>query len=148
DYLIDLHGGDMNEALVPFILYSLTPDKALNGKAQQFAKAFGIHYIVGSDTVGSTYSIAASRGKIAVLPEAGQQGVLDPAGSTLLVDGTLNALRSVGAISGEPIVHPDLKVLDKFIWTRSEHFGAWYPNVRVGDVVTVGQKAGVITDLL
>ena len=147
DTVIDLHGGDMNEALVPFIIYSKTPDQALNQKALGLAKAFGIRYIVGSDTVGSTYSVAAASGKLAVLAEAGQQGILDPAGATLLVDGTLNALRWLGVIPGAVVEHPGLKHVDNFLWTRSGHFGAWYPQFQVGDDVVAGQKMGELRDL-
>jgi len=147
DIVIDLHGGDMNEALVPFIIYSKTPDQALNQRALGFAKAFGIRYIVGSDTVGSTYSVAAAAGKLAVLAEAGQQGILDPAGATLLVDGTLNALRSVGVIAGAVVEHPGLTQVENFLWTRSGHFGAWYPQFQVGDKVVAGQKMGELRDL-
>lgn len=148
DYLIDLHGGDMNEALVPFILYSRTADPDLNARSLRFARAFGIRYVVAGDTPGSTYSVAAGRGKVAVLAEAGQQGILDRAGSSLLVEGTLNALRSAGIIPGPVVEHGGLEVVDQFIWTRSGHFGAWYPAVAVGDRVEAGRPAGVITDLL
>lgn len=147
DTVIDLHGGDMNEALVPFMIYSKTADAALNQRALNLAKAFGLRYIVGSDTVGSTYSTAAARGKLAVLAEAGQQGILDPAGAALLVQGTLNALRSLGVIPGAVVEHPGLEHVERFLWTRSSHFGCWYPQFQVGDRVTTGQKMGELRDL-
>ena len=147
DTVIDLHGGDMNEALVPFIIYSRTPDPALNRRALDLARAFGIRYIVASDTVGSTSSVAAAAGKLAVLAEAGQQGILDPAGATLLVDGTLNALRSLGVIPGAVREHPGLEHVERFLWTRSDHFGCWYPLYQVGDRVVAGQKMGELRDL-
>jgi len=148
DYFIDLHGGDMNEALVPFILYAATADAELNEKARLFASAFGIRYIVSSDTTGSAYETAANLGKVAVLAEAGQQGIYDPAMAALLVNGSLNALRSVGVLAGAAVEHAGLVELQDFIWTRSEHFGTWYPLVRVGDEVQPGQKAGEVRDLL
>jgi predicted deacylase len=148
DYLIDLHGGDMNESLVPFILYHATSDPGLNEGAHLFAKAFGISYIVSSKTPGSAYAAAAAFGKVAVLAEAGQQGILDPAMASLLVNGSLNALRSVGVLPGEVIEQVGSIELKDFIWARSDHFGAWYPSIRVGDEVKPGQKAGEIRDLL
>ncbi|HUX46669.1 MAG TPA: succinylglutamate desuccinylase/aspartoacylase family protein [Desulfosporosinus sp.] len=148
DYLIDLHGGDMNESLVPFILYYTTADLGLNERAQLFAKAFGIHYIVSSGTVGSAYAAAASSGKVAVLAEAGQQGILDPAMASLLVSGSLNALRSVGVLPGAVIEQTGLIELKDFIWTRSNYFGTWYPLISVGDEVKPGQKTGEVRDLM
>ncbi|MHB1654702.1 MAG: succinylglutamate desuccinylase/aspartoacylase family protein [Desulfitobacteriaceae bacterium] len=148
DYLIDLHGGDMNESLVPFILYYATADPGLNERAQLFAKAFGIRYIVSSGTVGSVYAAAASSGKVAVLAEAGQQGILDPVMASLLVNGSLNALRSVGVLPGEVIEQAGLIELKDFIWTRSNYFGTWYPLISVGDEVKPGQKTGEVRDLM
>ena len=147
DYLIDLHGGDMNEALVPFILYPPSPDPDLEGRARDFATAFGIKYIVRGETPGSTYSVAAAGGKVAVLAEAGQQGLLDPAGSDLLVEGTLYALRSARFVPGAVRRAEGRVLVDRFVWTRCAHFGCWYPAVRVGDVVQAGQKAGAVRDL-
>ena len=148
DFLIDLHGGDMNEALIPFILFAKIPDKALYDKSHQFAKAFGLPYVVGSATEGSTYGCAAKEGKVAVLAEAGQQGIMDPEKSKMLVDGTLNALRSIDVLTGKVVEFHDQVDVEEFVWTRSAHFGTWYPMVSVGQEVKTGQKAGELRDLL
>ena len=148
DYLIDLHGGDMNESLVPFILYHPTADRDLNGRTARFARAFGIRYLVADRTPGSAYETVATAGKTAVLAEAGQQGILDTAMARLLVDGTLNALRSVGTIPGGVVRQEESMELREMVWTRSAHFGTWYPRVGVGEQVVPGQEMGELRDLL
>src|SRR5689334_949041 len=41
DAYIDMHGGDLPEALVPFAIYHLTGNKAVDAKAAAMADAFG-----------------------------------------------------------------------------------------------------------
>lgn len=147
DALIDLHGGDMIEALVPFTIYQITDDAQLTKQSADLAELFGISYVVGSaDQVpGSTYGCAAVLGKQAVIAEAGQQGILSLDDSLLLQQGTRNALKRLGVLAGEVDVR-DVKHLALFDWYRSEWRGLWYPAVAVGDTVEKGDYLGQITD--
>lgn len=147
DYVIDLHGGDMIEALVPFTIYHVTEDQALNEQAQEMASLFGIKYAVGSrsQVPGSTYGSAANSGKVAVIAEAGQQGILDPAASQLLQDGTRNVLKNVCVLEGE-VERGECQVLDVFDWYRADVQGLWYPAVQIGDAVESGSLIGKIVD--
>jgi hypothetical protein len=147
DILVDLHGGDMCENLVPHIYYWQTPDPELNEKARRFACHFGIPYVYRSRALGSVYQAAASAGKIAVLAESGQQGILDPVLATRLVDGCINALRSAGVLEGTAVEPSGQKDIVKSWWPESEHSGAWHPAVKAGDQVQAGQKMGEIRDL-
>ncbi|RHW38036.1 succinylglutamate desuccinylase [Neobacillus notoginsengisoli] len=148
DYLIDLHGGDMIEALVPFTIYQVTENSSLTVKSKELASLFGIEYVVGStgQVGGSTYSSAAYDGKVAVIAEAGQQGILDPEQSKLLQDGTLNALRWAGLLDGEAKTSP-VKQLSTFDWSFADVQGLWYPCVEVGQQVKTGQSLGQIKNL-
>lgn len=147
DYLIDLHGGDMIEALVPFTIYQKTEDHTLTEQARNAASQFGIEYVVGStDQVGgSTYGAAAKQGKVAVIAEAGQQGILDPGQSLLLQEGTKNVLRSIGVMEGD-VFTTATKQLNTFDWSFAEATGLWYPNVEIGQMVKEGDFIGKITD--
>jgi predicted deacylase len=147
DILIDLHGGDMCESLVPHIYWYQTPDPVLNEKARRFAQYFGIPYIYRSRALGSVYQSAAGAGNISVLAEAGQHGILYPALATMLLDGCLNALRSVGVLPGTPFEPSGQVDIEKSWWPESDQFGAWYPAVKAGDRVQAGQKMGEIRDL-
>ncbi|MHB1630061.1 MAG: succinylglutamate desuccinylase/aspartoacylase family protein [Bacilli bacterium] len=147
DAIIDLHGGDMIEALVPFTIYHVTHQPALDAKARKLAGLFGVDYAVASagQVPGSTYGSAAQEGKLAVIAEAGQLGVLDPASSQRLVEGAYNALRYLGVLDGE-VVEPPCRVLENFDWYRADSGGLWYPAVRIGDRVLEGQLLGRVTD--
>jgi predicted deacylase len=89
DYLIDLHGGDLVEALEPFAIYDASP---VEERARALAVAFGLPYVVREDPegglAGMTCSAAAGAGIPAVIAEAGGCGQLDPVAVDLLVEGT------------------------------------------------------------
>jgi predicted deacylase len=147
DYVIDLHGGDMIEALVPFTIYQVTEDRNLTEKSRLLASLFGIEYVVGStgQVGGSTYSSAAYQGKVAIIAEAGQQGILDRTQSVLLQEGTKNALRSIGVLEGE-VTNRSTKQLNTFDWSFANFTGLWYPNVEIGQQVAEGECIGRIAD--
>jgi len=148
DYVIDLHGGDMIESLVPFSIYYETGDAALDARAQAFACAFGIRYVVASteEVPGSTYGAAAQAGKIAMIAEAGQQGILEPAASQTLQSGTENVLRLAGVLAGD-VLPTECTVLNTYDWYRAPFNGLWYPEVQVGAYATVGERLGTIRNL-
>src|ERR1700733_1031805 len=77
DVLIDLHGGDMVEALEPFALYD---DSGVRQRSERLARAFGLRYVVcdTTDTLGGTTSAAAAAAGIAsFIAEAGGPGLLE-----------------------------------------------------------------------
>ena len=71
DAVLDLHGGDLVEALEPFALY--------HDDARELALAFGLPYVVDStgSLEGSTSGAAAEAGTLGVLAEAGGIGQLE-----------------------------------------------------------------------
>ena len=95
DALLDLHGGDLVEALEPFALYADEPSRDI-------ALAFGLPYVVGSTDAlaGMTATAAANAGVPAIIAEAGGIGQLEEPAVALLADGTRSALRHLGALAG------------------------------------------------
>lgn len=71
---IDLHGGDLIEALVPFTIYYCTDNQTVDNASIELAKTFGIRYLVRSEGMGSTFAAAARAGIPAILTEGGGQG--------------------------------------------------------------------------
>ena len=63
DALLDLHGGDMVEALEPFTLYDPSP---VEDRSRAMAEAFGLRYVIRMDQpddfAGMTCTAAAARG--------------------------------------------------------------------------------------
>ncbi len=146
DYYLDMHGGDMIEALIPFSIYNRSGDDAVDHKSVELAKVFGIHYIVRSETSGSTYSAASAAGIPAMMAESGGQGIWPPEAVALLTNGVDRLMRHLGMLEGPAPDPVPTQVLEKFLWLRSEHDGYYYPTVEVGERVRDGQRIGWITD--
>lgn len=146
DYFVDLHGGDLIEALVPFTIFSKAGDPKVREASLEMAKAFGIPLLVGSETQGGTYSAAANAGIPSILAEAGGQGIWTKADVHAHTDGLNRLLRHLKMFDGPPPAPVGCTVLSRFLWRRSDHDGFWYPAVAVNDNVTAGQELGVVKD--
>lgn len=147
DYVIDLHGGDMIEALVPFTIYHVTEDQEILQASKEMASLFNIEYVIGSSgqVPGSTYGCAAEQGIPAIIAEAGQQGILSKEQSQVLQDGVRNILASLGILEGSSAAG-DLTYVSVFDWYRSDRQGLWYPEVGIGEQVEEGQLLGRLAD--
>ncbi len=146
DYYVDLHGGDLVEALIPFTIFNVSGNAKVDERSKELAQVFGIPYVVRSETRGSTYSAAAHEGIPSMLAEAGGQGLWPREAVALLTNGVNRLMRHIGMLDGPAPEPVPTQVLDKFIWLRSEHDGYYYLDVSVGDVVAKGQRLGKITD--
>ncbi len=148
DFYFDLHGGDMNEALVPFSILKRTSDAAVDSKALELARVFGLPNVVISEVKGSTVASAADVGIPAVLTEVGGQGLWTATDVQMMSDGLHRVLAHCGAIQLNAPATPVSRVLEAFEWLRSAHDGMFYPLCKVGDAVRAGQKIGYVTDYL
>lgn len=147
DYVIDLHGGDMIEALVPFTIYHKTEDEQVLQVSKNMASLFDIEYVIGSSgqVPGSTYGCAAEQGIPSIIAEAGQQGILSKEHSAMLQEGVWNILASFDIVEGNPTTG-DSTYLSVFDWYRSEQQCLWYPEIGIGERVEAGQLLGRLAD--
>jgi uncharacterized protein len=151
DALIDLHGGDMVEALVPFTIYSESGNPETDAKSAALGRAFGLPYLVASrpqpgSIGGTTAHAAAAAGVSSIIAEAGSSGLLTEPEARMMVEGVRNALRSLGMLDGDVQQHDPVEI-GKFTWLRSPAEGMWYPSVDVGAQVREGQNIGRIGNL-
>lgn len=147
DAYMDLHGGDLNEALVPFSIIRTGKHPALDAESMALAQAFGLKYIVTGEVKGATVGAASDAGIPAVLTEVGGQGSWTPAEVAQMAHGLRNSLMHLGALEGAVASAPTT-VLETFDWVRSAHDGLWRMNCAVGDTVKKDQILGVVTDYL
>jgi uncharacterized protein len=150
DVLLDLHGGDMVEALEPFSLYD---ESAVEEQARALAISFGLPYLVRSapseaPISGTTTSAAAAAGVPAVIAEVGGCGLLEEDAVRMHLDGLENALRQLRMLPGE-VAPPraDMRTVGRFVWLRSTEEGWWEPDVRAGDEVRAGASLGSVLNL-
>ncbi len=132
DAWVDLHGGDIHEALVPFMIYSDVADPEVVAASRSMAEVYGIENVIASASVkGGTYSAAAAEGIPCILAEAGQVGQLDDESVAVHLRGCRNVLRHVGCLPGHPEPMGPVRSLRRFEWRFAGEDGCWYPSVRL-----------------
>jgi predicted deacylase len=145
-YYIDMHGGDMIEALVPFVLAPRCGDAAVEEASLAMAKASGIPRVIRGEVAGSTCGATAAAGIPSILAEVGGQGVWRESEVEEHMASTLRVLRHLGVLPGEVGPAPDQRVYDTFAWMRATADGLFHPLTHVGAVVEQGQPLGAVVD--
>src|SRR5262245_18867630 len=145
-YYVDLHGGDLVEALVPFTLFFRSGDTSVDEASLEMARAFGIPFLVRSETAGSTISAASAAGIPSILTEAVGQGSWTAEDVWRHTNGLNRLMRHLKMIPGGAPDKVQVPLLERFLWVRSDHEGFWYPGVAVNDRVKAGQNLGVVKD--
>jgi uncharacterized protein len=168
DAYIDLHGGDIPEALVPFVICrseaGLADSKARDvaARSKEMALAFELPYVltvnksVQPGKGSSSYAAAAEKGVPSILAEAGGVGQMQEDAVALLVQGVINVMRHLDMIEADGARQKKKSAAEKaagttiltnFEWLYTKHEGMWYPKVGPGDLVKKAQEIGTIGDL-
>lgn len=150
DHLIDLHAGDLPEALESFALWDESPVEA---QSRALAVAYGLGHVVRQSAAartvgGSTSAIAADLGIPAITAESGQCGVLDRASVELHLRGLRNVLRHLELTEGAPEAFAAPVQHEGWVWLTTETEGWWQPEVGTGDDVAAGDLLGTVAPLL
>jgi len=153
DYLIDYHGGDLDESLRPYSYWGPTGHAEQDSISKEMVLAFGLDHIIiwserPTDPNATRYldNTAAVRGKPSIVVEAGRAGTVETDDLNLLVNGTLSTMRALKMIPGEPHVIENPVWIQKLSDVLADGPGIWYPLVKRGTYVSVGMKLGTITD--
>jgi predicted deacylase len=153
DYLIDYHGGDLDESLRPYAYWGATGREAQDKISKQMVLAFGLDHIIiwserPTDPTATRYldNTASVRGKPSIVVEAGHAGTVESDDVAMLVDGTLSTMRALKMIPGEPHYIENPVWLGKVVDVISDGPGIWYPVVKRGTYVQEGMVLGHVTD--
>lgn len=148
DYAIDLHGGDMVEDIVPFVIYRGQADP----EVERMLTAYGMDWVVkgsiSGERPGMLASAANTRGVRAFVAESGRCGLLEEDATARHVNGLENVLRELGILSGQPLRLPPPRVMSRFEWLRTQEEGIFLSTVKVNEWVREGQSLGQMVDLL
>jgi predicted deacylase len=153
DYLIDYHGGDLDESLRPYAYWGPTGKAEQDRVSKQMVLAFGLDHIIiwherPTDLTASRYldNTASLRGKPSIVVEAGHAGTTETDDIALLVNGTTSTMRSLKMLPGDVHIIENPVWLDKIVDIESDLEGIFYPLVKRGTYVQEGMKVGYVTD--
>jgi predicted deacylase len=152
-HVIDLHGGDGNESLRPYLYWITTGDPSVADASRGVALAFGLDHIVVDDerpteAAASMYlsNTAITRGKPAITVETGCLARIDEASLALVARGVAGVLRHLDMRDEGPAPVADPIWLTRNVVIRAGGTGLFYPSVHCGDVVAEGAGLGRVTD--
>ncbi len=148
DAFVDMHGGDMNEAIVPFTMMEETGDPAVDDTSRAMAAAYGLDFSLVGPIPGSATTAAAALGIPAIIAEVGGQGLWPADDVARHAAGLQRVLAAVGLRfpAGDPPPRTTPRSAREMIWLRSDVFGFWHCSVRPGDAVRAGDPLGAIQD--
>ena len=153
DFLIDYHGGDLDESLRPYAYWAPTGKEAQDRVSKEMVLAFGLDHIIvwrdrPTDLNATRYldNTSTARGKPSIVVEAGYAGTVESDDVRLLVKGTLSTMRSLKMLAGDPHPIENPVWLDRVVDIISDGPGIWYPLVKRGTYVQEGMEVGYVTD--
>lgn len=151
DYFVELHGGDIPEALTPFTIHPTTGDEKVDAQCKAMSMAYNIAHVVNrkfdpTDPPHSAFGVTAMRGKPAILCESGQQGILKMEEVETHLIGLRNILIHLGMMPGKIVNTVKRVFIEDYTAIRSELEGMWYPSVQLNDIVKKDQVVGHIRD--
>jgi len=149
DYYVELHGGDIPEALVPFVMHPITGNEEVDARSREMAMVYDIPIVVGAKLGEmpqplrtSGFVAMALEGIPAILAESGQQGILNLDDAERHLTGLRNIMKHLGMLPGPVVKEHKRRISAEHRAIRSEMDAMWYPSVKLGDMVQEGQVIG------
>ncbi|SER88489.1 succinylglutamate desuccinylase/aspartoacylase domain-containing protein [Pedobacter rhizosphaerae] len=155
DVFLDIHGGDSNEDLLPFVCYYNNQQEAeQTEKARLLSEASRMKYIVSypynlkkTEPAKYAFKQAVQDGVVALSVEAGKLGAVQTENVDLIKNAVYNMLNYSGMYNARKTVNDvNRKYLYNQTYVRVAEKGIFYSSVSSGDALTKGQNIGYITN--
>jgi predicted deacylase len=152
-HVVDLHAGDGNESLRPYVYWITTGPQEVAEAGRRLALASGFDHIVidrgrPTDPAKSVYlsNTAILRGKPALTLESGFLAVPDEASIVRIERAVAGWLKHLGMREAGPGPIEHAVWIDRNQVLTSRFTGIWYPAVERGHTVARGSLIGRVTD--
>lgn len=146
DFYMDLHSGDIHEALTPFVLYDRNGAEETVKISKEAAGLMGLSPVIGSGSTVGAINTAAKSGVPGFLAEIGQRGGWCEEEVSQYQKGVINVLRHLGLLSGSVEKYDGIEYIQMMHCLDAEENGCWYPYISVKQRVVKGEKVGAIKD--
>ncbi|MEP6731289.1 MAG: succinylglutamate desuccinylase/aspartoacylase family protein [bacterium] len=154
DYVVDYHGGDLDEDQRPYAYWIRTGEASRDSITHTMLRAFGINYLLQFAAAGLTPATAnllptqaMALGKPTITVDAGRAGTYTAEDMMLLVDGTLNVMGQLGMLHRTVTLMTNAVYIERMLYVNSDQAGTFVPQVRRGEYVAAGGRLGYVTDV-
>ena len=154
DVLLDMHAGDGNEDLRPFVYMPVTGDPDMDARLRDLARAFGIDHVVldpaaDIDPERSQFvdHTAISRGVAALTTETGKLGSSDERWVQMAEEGVRGVMAHLGMVREGPEPIDGVVWLTDYEVVSAPAAGVFRPAVEAGYAVAQGTLLGTLVDL-
>jgi uncharacterized protein len=162
DYLVHLHGGDYNEALVPFNYYAHTGNRKVDSMSRKLASCFPVNYVLeavmanevssgspkgtsyAATGAGTLYGEASAKQIPSTMCESGGEGKVEEKFVRIHYQGIKNVMKLIGMLPGAPNLMQKQIKLSSPVLVSNKKAGVFNPRVKIGEKVKKGQSIGEI----
>lgn len=154
DVFLDVHGGGVNEDLIPFALFYDNGNYPEQTKrARKLSEVSGFEYIVSypftirdDEPAKYVFKQACQNGKVALSFESGKLGNVQNDAVNLIKKGVYNILVEMKMYDKDIQSSSNLIQLNNQTYIKSREKGIFYSHLKAGDSVKEGDIVGYITD--
>ena len=143
DFLLDLHGADINEQIVPLAFFPAAAGEEIRERCRAAAQSLSVPLRVASSSKNGLYSWAAQCSVPSLLVERGGQGHWSEEEVNQClenVDELMGFLQLLPQRPARPAVMQ--REIVRTVYEESAQDGFWYPAVTQGQIVAEGQLLG------
>ncbi len=146
DFLLDLHGGDVNEDMTPLAFFPVGAGEQMERLTRQAAAALSVQYRVRSTANHGLYSYAAQRQIPALLVERGGGGRWSRREVEACKQNVRELLGHLAILPPQPITAPPREII-RACYEQAAAPGFWHCGKEPGERVYRKELLGEVTDL-
>lgn len=154
DVFLDIHGGGVNEDLIPFALFYNNPNyPRQTKKARELTEISGFEYIVSypftlkdDEPAKYVFKQASQNGKVALSFESGRLGNVQKDAVSLIKNGVYNMLDNMKMYDKGTGPNANLIQLSNQTYISATETGLFYSHLKAGDSVKKDDIVGYITN--
>lgn len=143
DYLVELHGGDLMEDVVPHSAFEKTGDPKIDEGSEMMARAYGTQFVF--ERLGRDARRAI--GKPRIIAEAGREGKLEEEFSKTHLTGLTNIMKRLRMMDGEPHLPANQTLVHGRYEVFGHNAGLFYSRVKPGASVSDNETIALIKNL-
>ena len=158
DYVVDMHGGEFHESLVPNIEILMCGNKDVDRRTREFAKMFGFELIweIATGQIaempaypgpGMLVFEAVRNGIPAAYCECGREGKIEEDFVKISYNGITSLMGNLGMLEGPKLGAKKYEILIGGSVLFASRGGLFISEVEAGDHLSKGQELGYIFDL-